>query len=386
MQYSLSPVTSTSISGDLGALDSFESVSSSILTSGYSTGVVIQTKNNPNSSSKTKKKKTLTVKSNNSDGEVLDTFYLNNNSNSSSDSFLLTLSDIAKYKEKTDNIYVEIEDESNDLPIKDVQYIYLGNIVIPMMGDTNNDELISIMDATIIQTYLAGLCELDNDQLDISDVEGDGYVSILDTTTIQKHLAKLDDKSMVGKAAQSYHSFGDVIDVYKRLSNTYKTLDTTGSYTNDSGFIHAGELLSEYEHFIKDQTTVTNIEVNRAYTKLSNAYNTIKKYKTTIDIYFSNNVGWGTVYAYVWNSDNLSNAKWPGEKMTYVGQNEFKEGIYKYTVEVGKYDHIIFSNNLASKTEDLDLTNKNNQGFYTLKDYSFIDYTLVYPCETYTYK
>ena len=60
-----------------------------------------------------------------------------------------------------------------------------------LIGDTNNDGTISILDATEIQKYLANLIKLSAEQKTVSDTNGDGNIDILDATHIQKYLAQL---------------------------------------------------------------------------------------------------------------------------------------------------------------------------------------------------
>ena len=63
-----------------------------------------------------------------------------------------------------------------------------------MLGDVNGDGNISVLDATLIQKYIAGLVTFSNTQKAAADVNNDGSVSIVDATLIQKHIAGLIDK------------------------------------------------------------------------------------------------------------------------------------------------------------------------------------------------
>lgn len=66
---------------------------------------------------------------------------------------------------------------------------------------------------------------------------------------------------------------------------------------------------------------------------------------TNITIYFSNNVSWSTVNAYLYNeSDGTQNAEWPGVSMTYLTTNSYGEKIYKMDVDVSKYNRVVFNN------------------------------------------
>lgn len=60
-----------------------------------------------------------------------------------------------------------------------------------LIGDVNNDGIVSIADATTLQKYLANIVDFDDEQLAVADTNGDGSVSIADATQIQKYLAQL---------------------------------------------------------------------------------------------------------------------------------------------------------------------------------------------------
>lgn len=90
-------------------------------------------------------------------------------------------------------------------------------------------------------------------------------------------------------------------------------------------------------------------------------------YIARFDIYFSNAAKWSNVHYYAWNKvSGTYHTSWPGSKMTYVKTNEYGEDIYKVTLNLAKYDYIIFSNGSGSQTVDISLANlTNNTGYYT---------------------
>lgn len=57
------------------------------------------------------------------------------------------------------------------------------------VGDVNMDGVISILDATLVQKYLAELTTLTDEQVSYCDFDFDGRVSVMDSTGIQKYLA-----------------------------------------------------------------------------------------------------------------------------------------------------------------------------------------------------
>ena len=69
----------------------------------------------------------------------------------------------------------------------------------PILGDVDGDGEVNIIDATLIQRYLADIpldFELDKK---VADIDGDGEVSIIDATLIQRWLADLDPDENIGK-------------------------------------------------------------------------------------------------------------------------------------------------------------------------------------------
>lgn len=79
--------------------------------------------------------------------------------------------------------------------------------------------------------------------------------------------------------------------------------------------------------------------------------------------YFSNNKGWSQVYVHHW-IDGGEGTAWPGEAATYLGQNEYGEGIYSIDVPTDR-THIIFNNgDNGQQTVDIMLSTVTDDGFY----------------------
>lgn len=60
-----------------------------------------------------------------------------------------------------------------------------------VLGDADNDGVVSVMDATQIQRFIAQLITVDKIRYDLSDYDKDGAVSVMDATAIQQFLAGL---------------------------------------------------------------------------------------------------------------------------------------------------------------------------------------------------
>ncbi|MCH5297414.1 MAG: starch-binding protein [Ruminococcus sp.] len=67
-----------------------------------------------------------------------------------------------------------------------------------------------------------------------------------------------------------------------------------------------------------------------------------------VTVYLKNEAGWTTVKCYMWNSSNDSNANWPGENMTAIG-----DGVYMYTSSKAYKNCIFNGGSDSNKTADL---------------------------------
>ena len=68
-----------------------------------------------------------------------------------------------------------------------------------LIGDADDDQVVSIMDATTIQRASASLGEITGDGKKAGDVDRDGVVSVMDATSIQRFLAGFDDGYNINK-------------------------------------------------------------------------------------------------------------------------------------------------------------------------------------------
>ncbi len=182
----------------------------------------------------------------------------------------------------------------------------LGSNAAMIYGDVDLNGYVAITDATLIQRNLAELTELSQEQLIVAKVSGGDNLSITDATLIQRHLAEIIDKFPVEEGSPV----------------TEATQEPT--------------------------------------TKPSD---TINKISPEIDVYFSNNRNWKTVYAYIYDSETGEPAAtWPGTQMEKYSVNTYGETIYKLHADTSKYNRIIFSNGTA-QTTDTPLTVANSGYF-----------------------
>ncbi|MBQ8000614.1 MAG: type I pullulanase [Ruminococcus sp.] len=294
-----------------------------------------------------------------------------------------------------------------------VVYMYTGEPVtdpsIPvgegvLLGDADLDQTITIKDATLIQKYTAKLETLEGDALLAADADKSEQVNIKDATVIQKYVAGIKVDTPVGEAIPGTGpSDTNLKDQLIELYNTASTLikDKADWVTEAALKADSDEMAAkaEFGYDISAEDTTkneykkfeavigsagyfvvqggTDEEIENALASLEQAYEWFSYYVTELHtepvttvagsrtVYFSNNKGWSTVYAYCWNSaSNENNNSWPGLPMTYVETNDMGEQIYSYDIPEGM-NWIIFNNgNQGQQTVDLSLDTYTQNGFY----------------------
>ena len=151
---------------------------------------------------------------------------------------------------------------------------------------------------------------------------------------------------------------------------------TFGLQNAKSGTYKVGETGQEVSFINSTTTTIgetmeDNESVTVYLTATDGAETTSEKYtftktpvdqKETVKVYFSNNYRWGSVYAYFWGGKNPSNA-WPGNQMTYVGNNEYNEAVYSIDVPTD-VTGLVFTNGSGAQTKDITSGIAEGAGFY----------------------
>ncbi len=75
----------------------------------------------------------------------------------------------------------------------------------------------------------------------------------------------------------------------------------------------------------------------------------------TSEICLTDNLGWGTVNAYFFNSNGTCGSAWPGTAMTYYETNPFGKPNLKISIPSGA-THVVFNNGYGTQTKDLSLS------------------------------
>lgn len=191
-------------------------------------------------------------------------------------------------------------------------------ISVTIYGDADTSGKVTIDDATAVQMHLAQIKFLSTQGEENGKVQNGERLSIADATLIQQYLARLIDKFPVEDIKPT----------------ETKVTETTSSETQ--------------------ATSQTETETQSE---------TIKMPDTNIKIYFSDNIKWTNVNAYIFNDKtDAVLSPWPGSSMKYEKVNEYGEKIYSINVDTKKYNHIIF-NNGKDQTTDIPVTPLNSAFF-----------------------
>jgi hypothetical protein len=230
-------------------------------------------------------------------------------------------------------------------------------------GDADGDGKLTILDATAIQRDLAGLAKLTDENKAHAVVTGNAKLSILDATAIQRKLAGIVSYFPVesGLASVAAAPEEDLADVAAEVQLEAAAADLSTLRTQAKSALDKYWELASYDQY---QALKKAYKENASYDTLSAAYYTFTDAVAAfypgdnIDVYFQNNAGWSTVYAYCYN-DTGKLAAWPGKACTKVSGN-----VWKVTVPIGQYHYIIFNNkDNGSQTYNLALGVTANQAY-----------------------
>lgn len=206
-------------------------------------------------------------------------------------------------------------------------------------GDVNMDKNLTIKDATLIQRHIVHLVTLTDEQAQLADTNLDGMVNIMDVTKIQKVVAQIEEMP--------------IEDTTQPTSPTSTEPQTTTQEPTT--------LPTETQTITQELTTVPT-ETQTATQTEATAPNPAVKSK--IDIYFTNNRKWPNVYFFLYNSQTGDGEKaWPGTQITKYTTNDLGEKTYFSTVDVDKYDRIIFNDGSNQQTVNIPV-NKASSGFF----------------------
>ncbi len=101
----------------------------------------------------------------------------------------------------SDDVKVTFNGETGEFdPSMNCVYMYYtAESLGGLLGDANEDGVVNVKDATLIQKHVASIVNLSSAAITLSDVNGDGTVNVKDATAIQKYVASIDTGYPIGK-------------------------------------------------------------------------------------------------------------------------------------------------------------------------------------------
>ena len=264
-------------------------------------------------------------------------------------------------------------------------------------ADADVSGKVNVRDATAIQKYIA-LLEVETpigEPITSSEAPTTAPEEVKDITVYFRNNLKWQEVYInywfTGEQEHTWHSvemtyvettaYGD--DIYSAVipSNVYgimfcmesydiSTMDITDGIVDNAGFycgdLFFGRYIPETFTYEKSEVVTTTTAIKETTTEQTAPTKPKEKMDTNITIYFSNNVSWTKVNAYLYNeSTGEQNAQWPGKEMTYLTTNDYGEKIYKMDVDVAKFNRVVF-NNGTSQSMNASLSVASS-GFYISK-------------------
>lgn len=282
-------------------------------------------------------------------------------------------------------------------------------VIRVLIGDVDNDGVVSIKDATIIQRYINGVSTVDeSEEFKLAaDTNGDGSIDILDVTAIQYYLAN--NREMSGNCGKYTGGEEPTTPTTPSTEPTESTEPTTQPVSNKIYFKNTGNWSNVMAYYWSDENTKMTVWPGEAMTSIGDNVYSIELPSDATYVIFNNNSGdqtkdiklqgfgkiynngtwsdysespeqptspetptspvsgdnytitftnnrnWGNVNCYYWSESDTNMVAWPGTQMTYSSTNDFGQKIY--TIEIpSTVDHIIFNDGSGSQTVDIAVT------------------------------
>ena len=231
-----------------------------------------------------------------------------------------------------------------------------------LLGDADGDGVVDIMDATLIQLYLADLTDLSDKEFYTSDVFGTGVISISNVTTIQMYCARLITAFPTEK---SY--VADVSTLEKLIKESSSILSKDYRYSSYVAYSNLKSIYFEYKN--KDISAMSDEDYSKAYEEYLAVYNnflTMKKNNNVVTVYFCNDASWKSVKAYCSNSETGKdiNSLETAQTISKIKTLDCGARVFCVTINQSKWNKIVFTDGSSNRTIELDIPEENNIGYY----------------------
>lgn len=236
-----------------------------------------------------------------------------------------------------------------------------------VLGDTDLDAGVSVLDATLIQRFIAQMITLSADAQLCADVDKDNSVSVLDATQIQRFNAQLNCSEGIGLPIDK----DDVVDPTVPVETVKITLNDTDAFNGEDIYVFAfdgeGSTNGEWpgQKMTKSGSTYT-VDIDAALTQIkfvgvysefsagvvpatieSSPYDVSTTPYTIESLTITCKEKWGMANIHLWNPDPIDpvTTEWPGIKM-YGSSGNFTFNIPKNSA----YTQYKFNNGASAES------------------------------------
>ena len=191
-----------------------------------------------------------------------------------------------------------------------------------LRGDADQDKVVCILDATMMQRHIANIKALSADGVLAADIDSSKAVEATDVTLLQRYLIGMGNWY---KIEQIFYVDGDA---------PTPTPTTAPQPTSAPTPTQAPQPTSAPEPDPTDAPEPTTVE-------------------GPITFLLTDNFGWGSAYVYAWDADgNALCGEWPGAAQAETITNGYGETQFKCTVPDGAVG-VILNNGSGAQTEDI---------------------------------
>lgn len=219
--------------------------------------------------------------------------------------------------------------------------LYVPEKFTPPYGDVNDDGNVDILDASLVQKYLAKLVTLDEEHIERGDYDCDGDTNVQDAVRLQKYLAHFEVSVFTVTTNHLYDNGTKVINVSPSETKEYRVGQRYETSSVKKPYYTLLEEPTNKEGIVSKNTTV-------------DYYYDYQERIVTIHVKHSGDLTWTPVlWAWTRNQDTKEDtpiyASWPGMPITNV---EDGWNTIDITLPANSTYCLIISNNGTPQTQD----------------------------------
>ena len=205
-------------------------------------------------------------------------------------------------------------------------------------GDLDGDGVVTILEATLIQKYLAKATELSDEQLAKADYNYDGQVDINDATFVQKYLAGMN--IFFGSVTTKYVYIDESGKEVSIADDKYSEYRIGSPYTTDIADVKAYSV--DEENLPENASGLVSGDIVVKY------FYKFTGMDVTVHVKHNGSMNW-TPYIWAWDARGDAFSEWPGDPLSDIEDGWFT---IKFNVSGDSPYNIIISNNATNQTMD----------------------------------